>query len=233
MSGEQGTMVVTLDGPAGSGKSTTAREIARRLGFRHLDSGALYRALTLALIEKGVSEDRWEALDSDQLSDLGVTIEPGEGGFVVLLNGEVPGPELRTPRVTGLVPRLARIAAVREFLRGIQRSAARFGSLVAEGRDMGTVIFPDSPCKVFLTATLEERARRRLTQDGREPTPAALRDEEERIRVRDEIDEKREMAPLRAPEGALLIDTTGLSFEEQVDRIVEAVSGLTGGHQTG
>jgi cytidylate kinase len=96
--------------------------------------------------------------------------------------------------------------------------------LVAEGRDMGTVIFPDSLCKVYLTASLEERARRRLTQEGKEPTPSALREEEVRIRTRDEIDEKRETAPLREPEGALLIDTTGLSFEEQVDRIVEAIT---------
>jgi cytidylate kinase len=216
-------MVVTLDGPAGSGKSTTAREIARRLGFRHLDSGALYRALTLALLERGVTEDRWETLGQEDLADLGVSIEPTEEGFRVLLNGELPGPELRTSRITGSVPILARIAAVRAFLRGIQRSAAEHGGLVAEGRDMGTVIFPDAPCKVFLTASLEERARRRLTQEGKDPTPAALREEEERIRSRDEIDEKRETAPLRAPEGALLIDTTGLSFEEQVDRIIRAV----------
>jgi cytidylate kinase len=224
MNGVPRRMVVTLDGPAGSGKSTTAREIARRLGFRHLDSGALYRALTLALLEKGVTEDRWEALAQEDLADLGVSIDPTEEGFRVLLNGELPGPELRTPRITGSVPRLARIAAVREYLRAIQRSAAEHGGLVAEGRDMGTVIFPDSLCKVYLTASLEERARRRLTQAGKEPTPSALREEEVRIRTRDEIDEKRETAPLREPEGALLIDTTGLSFEEQVDRIVEAIT---------
>lgn len=224
MSGEPRRMVVTLDGPAGSGKSTTAREIAHRLGFRHLDSGALYRALTLALLEKGVTEDRWEALESADLADLGVSIEPTDEGFRVLLNGELPGPELRTARITGSVPRLARIATVREYLRAIQRSAADHGGLVAEGRDMGTVIFPDSPCKVYLTASLEERARRRLAQEGKDPNPTSLRDEEERIRTRDEIDEKRETAPLRTPEGALLIDTTGLSFEEQVDRIVLAVT---------
>jgi cytidylate kinase len=177
----------------------------------------------LALLERGVTEDRWETLGQEDLADLGVSIEPTEEGFRVLLNGELPGPELRTSRITGSVPILARIAAVRAFLRGIQRSAAEHGGLVAEGRDMGTVIFPDAPCKVFLTASLEERARRRLTQEGKDPTPAALREEEERIRSRDEIDEKRETAPLRAPEGALLIDTTGLSFEEQVDRIIRAV----------
>jgi len=216
-------VVVTLDGPAGSGKSTTAREVARRLGYRHLDSGALYRALTLTLMEKGIAEDRWDALGPDDFAALGISIEPTEAGFSVLLNGELPGPELRTPRITRAVPRLARIAPVRDYLRGIQRSAAVFGGLVAEGRDMGTVIFPDARCKVYLTASLEERARRRLAQEGREPTPTALREEEERIRTRDEIDEKRETAPLREPDGALVIDTTGLSFEEQVERIVQAV----------
>lgn len=214
---------MTLDGPAGSGKSTTAREVARRLGYRHLDSGALYRALTFALLEKGIPEERWESLRSEDLAAFGLSIEAAEGGFRVLLDGELPGPELRTPRVTRSVPRLARVAAVREHLRVFQRAARQFGGLVAEGRDMGTVIFPDAPCKVFLTASLAERARRRLAQDGIELTADAIREEEERIRIRDEIDARRETAPLREPEGALVIDTTGLSFEEQVERIVEAV----------
>lgn len=216
--------VVTLDGPAGSGKSTTAREVARRLGFRHLDSGALYRALTVALLESGIPRDAWDTLSVDDLRALGVQVAPDGEALRVLLGTRVLEDELRTPEVTALVSPLARLAAVRGALMDLQREAGRHGRLVADGRDMGTVVFPDAEVKVFLVADLRERARRRLLeQTGAAPDTPAVDAEMVRIAQRDERDSQREISPLRRPDDAVELDTTSLSFEEQVETVVRLV----------
>lgn len=212
--------VVTLDGPAGVGKSTTARAVAHRLGYRYLDSGALYRAVTFALLESGLPEDRWSGLSRGELEGLGIRVTPGGDTLELRLGDRVLGEELRTDRVTGRVSTVARIPAVRQWLLKAQRSAAAAGHLVADGRDMGTVVFPGAWTKVFLTADVEERARRRLGDRGvEEPTGEEVRGEMERLSARDHQDRSRELAPLRVPEGALVLDTTRLSFREQVERI--------------
>ncbi len=216
--------VVTLDGPAGSGKSTTAREVARRLGFRHLDSGALYRALTLALLDSGRPETEWPTMTASALRRLDVRIEPVGGGFRIRIGGREVEDELRSERVTRRVSTLARVPAAREALLGLQREAGRAGSLVADGRDMGTVVFPDAEVKIFLVADLSERARRRLVErTGLEPGPAEVAAEAEAIAERDRADTERAASPLRRPTGALGLDTTGLDFEEQVEAVVAAV----------
>ena len=219
--------VITIDGPAGSGKSTTAREVARRLGLRHLDSGSLYRALTLAVVEARIPEDGWDDLDGEALARLDVSLTPTGEGFQVLLNGKDPGDALRSREVTRLAPHLARNPWVRARMGELQRSSRAFGGVVADGRDMGTVVFPDAVLKVFLTASLDERSRRRLAQEGRPSDDESLASEGRAIRDRDEADARRAVGPLRRPDGALVIDTTSLSFEEQVQRIVDAASGLT------
>jgi cytidylate kinase len=220
--------IVTLDGPAGSGKSTTAKEVATRLGLRHLDSGALYRALTWALLEAGVPEARWAELDVDDLRALGVALGPTERGFQVRVGGRVLGDELRSAPVTDRVALLARLPAARACLLDLQRSAGEHGRLVADGRDMGTVVFPDADLKIYLVAVLEERARRRLRQLGAErPSAEALAEQVSAIRDRDRIDSARDISPLRSPHDAVEIDTTGLSFEEQVEAIVERARRLT------
>ncbi len=218
-------LIVTLDGPAGSGKSTTAREVARRLGFLHLDSGALYRALTLALLRSGVPEEGWEELTPEALAELDLRLEPARDGFRVLLGGEDPGDALRSSEVTSRVSRAARIPAVRDRLLSLQREVGSWGGVVADGRDMGTVVFPDAEVKVYLTASLEERARRRLLQEGKDPGEVGV--EGERIAARDRADMEREVAPLRPAPDAWTLDTTGLPFEEQVERIVNRVNALT------
>ena len=222
-------VIITLDGPAGSGKSTTAKEVARRLGYRHLDSGALYRALTHALLEAGLSAAEWSGLEPDELSDLGVRTKAVADAVHLYLGDRLLGDELRTAEVTAAVPAIAKLEAVRTWLLGIQRDLGRQGSLVADGRDMGSVVFPNADLKVFLVASLEERARRRLLQDtGVDPSQTDVAGEAARIGSRDAIDSERELSPLQRPEGALDIDTTELEFEAQVDAILRRVTNLTG-----
>ena len=222
--------VITVDGPAGSGKSTTAREIARRLGYRHLDSGALYRALTFALLSEGISQEQWADLPRELLDQFRIWLRPGGSSFQVLLEDRVLEAELRTPEVTEKVSPLSALPAVREWLLQVQRQAGKRGALVADGRDMGTVVFPDAEIKVFLTAELNERASRRfLERQGRRPAAQELREEAERIRARDERDSGRSVAPLRKPPGAFVLDTSDLTFEAQVEVIIDHVKLLTAG----
>jgi cytidylate kinase len=217
-------MIVTLDGPAGSGKSSTARAVAKRLGFRHLDSGSLYRALTLALLESGVPEDEWASLPERALKALDVGVVPDGTELEVLVDGRRVGDEIRKPRVTERVARLASLPASRACLLTLQREAGEIGRLVADGRDMGSVVFPGAEVKVYLVADLAERARRRLRDLGVEdPTDEELDAQRSAIAERDRQDSERELSPLRKPDEAHLIDTTRLSFDEQVDAIVSLV----------
>lgn len=213
--------VVTLDGPAGSGKSTTAREAAARLGFRHLDSGAFYRALTWALLQEDVPPDEWSELSAEDLDRQRVSIEPTGAGFRIQVRGRELSEELRTEEVTRHVSELARLPAVRRWLLDVQREAGSYGSLVADGRDMGTVVFPDAEVKFFLTADLEERARRRLAEGGTpDPDPEELARQARRIEARDRQDSEREHSPLRRPPDAVVLDTTEMDFEDQVRTVV-------------
>ncbi len=221
-------LVITLDGPAGSGKTTTAQAVAKRLGFRHLDSGALYRALTFALLQEGVPEDEWGSLESGQLSELKVEVDAEGDAVNIYRDGVLLTSELRSPEVTRCVSALAGLPAVRDWLLGVQRSVGVHGNLVADGRDMGTVVFPDADVKIFLVAGLEERARRRLLQDtGREPTSGEIQEEARSIEQRDQADQSRNQSPLRRPEDAVEVDTTGLSFADQVALILRRVKDLT------
>ena len=228
---DAGRTLVTLDGPAGVGKSTTAKAVARALGYRYLDSGALYRSVTHALLGAGVPAERWPTLTQDDLESLGVEVRPRGETVEIRLGDRVLGGELRTEEVTRHVSTLAQVPAVRAWLYGAQRAAAREGRLVADGRDMGTVVFPEAGAKIFLTADVEERARRRLGDRGiREPDGDEVRAEAERLGARDRKDEGRAVAPLRVPEGALVLDTTDLTFDEQVGRITAyARKAATGG----
>jgi 3-phosphoshikimate 1-carboxyvinyltransferase len=225
--------VVTLDGPAGSGKSSTAREVARRLGYRHLDSGALYRALTHALLQAGVAPEGWHTLAGEDFGRFDIRVEPGsEERFDIVMDGRrVDDVELRGREVTAHVSALAGLPAVRGWLLQRQREAGRRGGLVAEGRDMGTVVFPDAEVKVFVVADLAERARRRLREHGIEsPDATEVEEEVERIRSRDQRDSEREVSPLRRADDAWVLDTTTLDFEAQVEAIVKRVRDRVSGN---
>ena len=216
--------VIVIDGPAGSGKSTTAREVARRLGYRHLDSGALYRALAFALLEAGHPPDSWPALTASDLDAHPVRLVPAETTFQVTLDGRALTSELRSPEVDAHVSAVARLPAVRAWLFDRQRQAGARGSLVGDGRDLGTAVFPEANVKIFLVAGVAERARRRLSQMGAGPlSTGEVAAEADRLRARDRIDATRGIAPLKKATDAVEIDGTRLSFEEQVDAILAVV----------
>ena len=204
-------MVVAIDGPAGAGKSTVARALARKLGFTYLDSGAMYRAAALAVLERGGA-----ASEAAERADISL-------GERVVLDGRDVTDEIRTPEVTEAASRIASNPKVRAALVGKQRELLAAGDWVAEGRDIGTVVVPDAPVKVFLTAGAEERARRRADELGAE-VETVLRDQA----LRDAQDSTREHSPLRRAPGAIELDTTGLSVDEVVERIVELVERARG-----
>lgn len=219
-----GCLVVAIDGSAGSGKSTTAAAAAARLGFHHLDSGAIYRAVTLALIESGRSGSALEHVTRDDLSALAIDVKWREQGMEVWAGGRpVPEEALRSDRVTALVSQVAAVPNVRAHLLDLQRSAARGPGLVAEGRDMGTVVFPRAEVKVFLDAHPTERARRRLLQRGIHPGAAEIKAEAARLTRRDRRDASRSIAPLLRAGDAVLLDTTALDPAAQTDAIVRLV----------
>jgi cytidylate kinase len=214
-------VIIAIDGPAGSGKSTTARAVAERLGFHHLDSGAFYRALTWAAMRHGHAVEHWAMLRPEQLDALGVRSEPAGRGFRMLVDGADVSDAIRQQDVTANVSAMARVPAVRDWLLDTLRAAARGTDLVADGRDIGTVVFPDAELKVFLVADPRARAERRLRQLKQGTAAEEVEAEMQRIAERDRIDETREVAPLRPAADAVVIDTTELSFEQQVGAIID------------
>jgi cytidylate kinase len=203
-------MVIAIDGPAGAGKSTVARAVAAELGFTYLDSGAMYRSVALAAREAGVDAD-----DGAALRPLAAGLEIGFDGRRVLLGGRDVSEEIRRPEVTVDASRVSVHPAVREAMVARQRELIAAGRYVAEGRDIGTVVSPDAPLKVFLTAGDEERARRRAAESG-EDVETVLAAQ----KSRDARDTEREHGALRAAADAVEVDTTGLSLEEVVGRVV-------------
>jgi CMP/dCMP kinase len=199
-------VVVAIDGPAGAGKSTVARALARALGFTYLDSGAMYRAAALALLEQGGTA-------SERAAELQIEVRER-----VVANGRDVTAEIRAPEVTEAASRIATNAKVRAALADKQRALLAEGDWVAEGRDIGTVVAPDAEVKVFLTATAEERARRRAAElDADHQT--VLRDQA----LRDAQDRAREHSPLRAAADAIELDTTGRAVEDVVSQIAGLV----------
>ncbi|MEO7368677.1 MAG: (d)CMP kinase [Gemmatimonadaceae bacterium] len=210
-------MAIAIDGPAASGKSSTAKAVARELGFHHVDSGSLYRAATTARARAGGASDTWteqSVLDAVKI----VSLAPTEHGFTPLLGGEHAEAEMRSEAVTGNVSLVARMPGVRDWVNSIVRGAGEDYDVVVDGRDIGTVVFPHAGLKVFLVADPAERARRRLLERlNGEPDDADIADETAKIIQRDEADAKQSG---RAAD-AILIDTTRLKQAEQIQRIVE------------
>jgi len=210
--------VVTIDGPAAAGKSTAARELARRLGFTLIDTGALYRALAWAVKEAGVAADDAPAVGKV----LEKTTVDFEGGRVIV-NGRDITAQLRTPELGMLTSRLTRLQVVRDKLTPLQRRLARAGGVVLEGRDTGSVVCPEAEVKFYLDADLDERARRRREELAATGLPADYETVKAEVTQRDRQDMERDLAPLVRPEGALVLDSTALSPEAVVERMLDAV----------
>jgi cytidylate kinase len=219
--------VLAIDGPSGSGKGTVAGLLAKRLGWNLLDSGALYRLLAFAAGNHGIDLTNEEALKVLAAHlDVQFTHAKGGQGQHIILEGEDVTDVIRTEQVGAGASQVAALPAVRDALLQRQRAFLEAPGLVADGRDMGTVVFPSAPLKIFLTASAEERARRRYLQlknKGIDSDQAQLAEE---ISARDERDSQRAVAPLKPAEGAILVDSTSMSIDEVVERILAEVSRL-------
>jgi len=211
-------MIVTIDGPAGSGKSSAARALAARLGFEFLDTGAMYRAVAFAAIRDSIPAE-----DTPQfrnwLTNLHIEATPS----AVFVSGQEISGEIRTPEISAIASRLATLAPVREVLVDLQRRAAVGRSLVTEGRDQGTIVFPDAECKFFLVADPIERARRRHKELVARGQKLTLDDVLSAQEERDRRDSERAVAPTKPAAGAIMIDSTDLSPEDVVNRIESEV----------
>jgi cytidylate kinase len=216
------SFVVTIDGPAAAGKSTTARAVASLLRFLYVDTGALYRALALKVRDSGIAADDLEAVERcARASRLALSGSPNHP--TVWLDDVDVSDEIRSPEVSELASRLAAQPAVRSRLVEIQRGLRSKGPLIAEGRDLGTVVFPDAEVKLFLDANVAERAGRRQRELERRGIPVPFEDVRAEIERRDERDRTRVESPLAAPPGALVVDTSGLDITEQVLKVVRVI----------
>lgn len=210
---------IAIDGPAGSGKSTAAKEAARRLGMVYVDTGAMYRTVALACMRTGVSASD-EAAVLSVLNGIDMRIEPGQGGQRIFLDGKDVTAEIRTPEIGKGASEVAAFQKVRERLVEIQQELARKYPVVMDGRDIGTVVLPDAELKIYLDAGVEERARRRQGELLAQGKTEELSEVMKKIRQRDEADKNREHSPLRMADDAILLDSTGMSAEEVVQAIL-------------
>lgn len=219
-------LLITLDGPAGSGKSTTAKLLAKRLGYCYLDTGAMYRAITLQAIHHGIFPTDPEKIIA-MLPDITLHIDYKDGRQQTFLNGWDVSEGIRSPEVTRHVSAVSAIAEVRTFLRQQQQHIGNQGGYVVDGRDIGTVVFPNADIKFYMTANVEERARRRLKEmaDTDEwDLPKMIED----IQKRDHADMTRAEAPLRQPPDAIVIDNSLMTLDEQIQTIIAHIENRFG-----
>ena len=215
-------LVIAIDGPAGAGKSTVAQKVAARLGLTYVDSGATYRAFALKVLQSGVAPDD-APMVAKLVAETDIHIARDGLQFRVSIDGQDVTDKIRTPEVTLASAKVSCLPEVRAKLVAVQRGCAVGRGVVMEGRDIGTVVFPDAPLKVFLQADPVERARRRLKQDSKKGRSATLEQTAEEIALRDQLDAERKISPLVAAPDAIKIDSTGLAADQVVEQIVELV----------
>lgn len=229
-------ITIAIDGFAGTGKSSTAKVVAKKLGFTYVDTGAMYRAITMFLLDQGIpfidnSTQLIQALEKVQLD-----FRPVDGNtdeLAIFLNGRCAEPMIREPRVTKAVSEVAALTTVRHKLVEQQRSIGQEGGIVMDGRDIGTYVFPDAELKIFMTASVEVRARRREQELLQKGIQYPYEEIKENLQKRDYIDSHREMAPLQQAEDAIVIDSTKMSFEDQVNAVVsKAMEFISAGNRS-
>ena len=217
-------MIITIDGPAGAGKSTVAKNLASKLNFIYIDTGAMYRALALKLINSGINPDDKEKV-LELLENTSIELIPTREGNKVILDGEDVSDKIRTEEIGKITSKIAVYTEVRQYLVKLQRKLGeKYGNVVIEGRDTGTVIFPDAEIKLFLTASLKERAKRRKKQLEDKGLKIDLNKLIKDIEERDKRDMSRKDTPLKPAKDAIIIDTTDLSLEKVLDKIVEILN---------
>ena len=215
--------VVAIDGPSGSGKSSTSRRLASALGFLHVDSGALYRIMTWQCLERGVDTKDPSAVARCAAAE--VECRPESGAIAYYVGGEPPGDRIRTPEINAHASPVATVKEVRDKVTDILRGLVRFGDLVVEGRDITTAVFPDTPARFYLTASAEARAMRRQKEEVEKGIASQTAEAvKASLLARDAIDSTRKYAPLRKADGVLEIDSTALTLDQVVETVMQALT---------
>lgn len=213
---------IAIDGPAAAGKSTVAKIVAEKLSYIYIDTGAMYRAITYKAINEKIDlENEYDLVNT--LKETNIELLPGEDGQLIYLDGQNVTAEIRSAEVTNSVSIAAKHGLVREEMVARQKGFAEYGGVVMDGRDIGTHVLPNAEVKIFLLASVDERAIRRHTENIQKGYPSDLEKLKEEISLRDKIDSEREVAPLKKAEDAIEIDTTSLSIQQVVDRIMVLV----------
>jgi cytidylate kinase len=215
-------IIVAIDGPAASGKSTAAKRLAKALGFLYLDTGAMYRAITYAVIKNNIFDDLKKITEFVKNLDLRLKYE--NGLTRVFINSDEVTDYIRTPEVSGKVSEISRIPEVRQEMVKLQRKISSQGNLVAEGRDITTVVFPSADVKIFMTASLEERAKRRYKEHLERGDTVTFEEVKENLIKRDKIDSGRKVSPLKKADDAIELDTTDLSVDEELQKMIDLVN---------
>lgn len=216
---------IAIDGPAAAGKSTVAKVVAKELSYVYIDTGAMYRTLTYAALEQKVDIENEEQL-MEVVKNVNIEFQQGENTQLVFLNGQDVSEVIRTPDVTNRVSIVAKHRLVREEMVRRQQELAKKGGVVMDGRDIGTHVLPDAEVKIFMLASVEERAERRHLENLNKGFDSNLEQLKEEIAQRDKLDSEREVSPLKKADDALELDTTSLSIEEVVQKIMRIVSGV-------
>ncbi|MED2039713.1 (d)CMP kinase [Bacillus wiedmannii] len=216
---------IAIDGPAAAGKSTVAKVVAKKLSYVYIDTGAMYRTITYAALEQKVDIENEEKL-MEVVKNVNIEFQQGENTQLVFLNGQDVSEVIRTPEVTNRVSIVAKHRLVREEMVRRQQELAEKGSVVMDGRDIGTHVLPDAEVKIFMLASVEERAERRHLENINKGFDSNLEQLKKEIAQRDKLDSEREVSPLKKADDALELDTTSLSIEEVVQKIMSIVSGV-------